>query len=78
MRSPGFVDTLTVRVGGELRLLQEMLVVRAGYGFRPSPVPDQTSSTNIVDNTAHVIAGGVGLNIKLPFVCRRRVQLCDA
>jgi len=68
VRSPGFVDTVTVRVGGEVRLLQDMWMLRAGYGFRPSPVPDQTSGTNIVDNTAHVLAAGMGLNIDLPFL----------
>ncbi len=65
--SPGFVDTVNVRVGGEVRVA-DPLVVRAGYAFRPTPVPDQTSATNIVDNTTHTIAGGAGVKADLPGV----------
>ncbi|HEY4221751.1 MAG TPA: hypothetical protein VGO62_10415, partial [Myxococcota bacterium] len=45
---PGFVDTLNWRAGLEYRTLKDTLALRAGYQYRPSPVPDQTSGTNIV------------------------------
>ena len=35
---------------------------RLGYGFEPSPVPDQTGITNFVDSDKHVISVGFGLS----------------
>lgn len=68
--SPGFVDTLNVRVGGEGEVV-DGVVVRAGYAWRPTPVPDQTSGSNIVDNSAHTIAVGAGVRADLPLVAER-------
>ena len=65
--SPGFIDTFNVRVGGEYEAL-DGLKVRAGYGYRPTPVPDQTSGTNIVDNSSHTLAAGVGVRADMPLV----------
>ncbi len=64
---PGFVDTINVRVGGEGEVL-DGLFVRAGYAWRPTPVPDQTSGTNIVDNSTHTLAAGLGVRADLPLV----------
>lgn len=68
--SPGFVDTVNVRAAVESEV-QDGLVVRGGYGFRPTPVPDQTSATNIVDNTSHTLAIGAGVRADLPLVAER-------
>ena len=32
-----------------------------GYGFVPTPVPDQTGITNYMDSDRHVVSAGVGL-----------------
>lgn len=64
--SPGFVDTVNLRAGLEWRLLKDVLAARAGYQYRPSPVPDQTSGTNIIDGSAHVVGMGFGLTFELP------------
>lgn len=64
----GFVDTVNVRAGGEVKLLDDLVAVRAGYGFRPTPVPDQTSGTNLADATAHIVAASAGVALPLPSV----------
>jgi long-subunit fatty acid transport protein len=68
--SPGFVDTINVRVGGEGEVI-DGVVVRGGYAWRPTPVPDQTSGSNIVDNSAHTLAVGGGVRADLPLVAER-------
>jgi long-subunit fatty acid transport protein len=60
--SPGFVDTWNVRAAIETHLIDDTLDIRGGYGLRPTFVPDQTSGTNIVDNTAHTFACGATLH----------------
>lgn len=67
VRSPGYVDTVVWRVGVEWQALVP-LVLRAGYQYRPTPVPDQASGTNIVDANAHVLALGAGVTMRLPHV----------
>lgn len=64
---PGYVDTLVLRAGVEWQAL-EPLALRAGYQYRPSPVPDQTSGTNIMDANAHILALGAGITFRLPQV----------
>ncbi len=73
--SPGFVDTVNIRAGVEGHLFHDLLMLRAGYGYRPTPVPDQTSGTNIVDNTAHIVSAGVGVNVDLPLVAPKPFQV---
>lgn len=73
--SPGFVDTVNLRVGVEGQVLQKTLLWRAGYAWRPTPVPDQTSGTNIVDNSAHIVSVGAGVNMKLPLVAEKPFQV---
>ncbi|MCP4502833.1 MAG: hypothetical protein GY822_23075 [Deltaproteobacteria bacterium] len=68
VRDVGFVDIFTTRMGAELRLLDEKVAMRMGYGFRPSPVPDQTSGTNIADAATHIVAAGLGIHFDLPFL----------
>jgi long-subunit fatty acid transport protein len=68
--SPGFVDTFNVRVGGEGEVMAGV-VVRGGYAWRPTPVPDQTTGSNIVDNSAHTLAVGGGVRADLPLVAEK-------
>jgi long-subunit fatty acid transport protein len=73
--SPGFVDTWNVRTGIEASLARGIAAVRAGYGWRPTPVPDQTSGTNIVDNSTHTLALGAGARFALPAVADKPFTL---
>jgi long-subunit fatty acid transport protein len=68
IRSAGFVDTMSVRAGLEYWFLDELIALRGGYGYRPTPVPDQTSGSNIADANAHIVAGGVGMRVPMPFL----------
>ncbi len=73
--SPGFVDTWNLRAGAEATLHGGLVMLRGGYGFRPTPVPDQQSGTNIVDNTTHTIAVGAGSRFLLPGVADKPFTL---
>jgi len=57
--SPPFRDTWTPRLGLEYRF-ENRLVVRAGYAFQKSPVPEQTGSSNYMDCDRHVVSFGAG------------------
>jgi long-subunit fatty acid transport protein len=72
---PGFVDTLEWRTGAEYRALKGTLALRAGYQYRPTPVPDQTSGTNIIDCNAHVVTAGFGVTFLMPHVFARPVTI---
>lgn len=63
---PGFVDTARVRVGVEWSEILNLLSLRFGYGYRASPVPDQTSGTNLVDTATHSFSTGAGLRFGIP------------
>lgn len=75
VQSPGFVDTLNWRVGLEHTILDGLLAMRAGYQYRPTPVPDQTTGTNIIDCNAHILAAGFGLTFGLPEVFAQPVTV---
>ncbi len=54
-----FKDTVTPRIGIEyVRPLG--LTLRAGYGYQPSPVPDQKGLANYLDNDKHIVSCGFG------------------
>ncbi|MBI3185689.1 MAG: outer membrane protein transport protein [Myxococcales bacterium] len=58
--SVSFADAWVPRVGAEW-VLQERIRLRAGYFYRPSPVPaDQGRRTSYLDSTAHVASLGAG------------------
>ena len=59
---PGMSDTVTPRLGVEYRASPE-LAVRAGYAFRPTPLPIQAGTTNYVDSHAHVASVGAALTL---------------
>jgi len=52
-------DTFTAGIAGDYRI-SEHWVVRGGYQFYESPVPDSTFSPTIPDSNQHVITVGVG------------------
>ena len=62
---PGFVDVLSPKLGVEHRL-SEAFVVRAGYGYRPTPIPDQRGDTNYLDNSTHTLGLGLGYTFRDP------------
>jgi long-subunit fatty acid transport protein len=61
----GFIDTLSARIGAEWSPMRAF-VVRAGYGYRPTPAPPQTGSSAYLDNDAHVVSLGAGLSFQNP------------
>jgi long-chain fatty acid transport protein len=59
---PGFHDTFVVRAGVEQAWSfggSADFVVRGGYGFEPSPAPDQPGATNYVDLDRHLFSAGL-------------------
>jgi long-chain fatty acid transport protein len=56
----GFKDTLVPKIGVEYHL-DRRVTVRAGYAFEPSPVPEQTGETNILDGDKQVVSAGWGI-----------------
>jgi long-subunit fatty acid transport protein len=62
----GFADTLAGRFGAEYRV-GPRFVARLGGFYRPTPVPRQdTAGTNLMDNDALGITGGLGFNFSDP------------
>ncbi|MBW2455300.1 MAG: outer membrane protein transport protein [Deltaproteobacteria bacterium] len=74
---PNFEDRFVPRVGveyvagsfgssrkvhGEDRALVQ-LPVRLGYAYEPSPVPDQTGVTNLIDADRHTLTVGTGVTL---------------
>ncbi len=54
----GFHDTVSAATGGELVMGARTPRLRAGIGYRPSPVPPQTGRTNHVDNDMWILGLG--------------------
>ena len=52
-------DTFTVGFGGSW-LATDSLVVRAGYAYLPSPIPDATLSPLLPDADRHALSAGLG------------------
>lgn len=61
--APGFHDTFVPRVAAEWRraLGATLVSARAGYAFAASPAPEASGPQSFLDNSRHIIAGGVGL-----------------
>jgi long-chain fatty acid transport protein len=63
VRDPGFRDTVSGRLGVEVRVATWSvadLALRGGYSFEPSPAPEQTGDTNLLDNDRHILSAGIG------------------
>ncbi len=73
----GFRDTWVPRVGAEWRAL-DRLKLRAGYAFRPSPVPPQTSLTNFLDSDSHLLSLGGGWTFDDPLQMAKGLTLDGA
>lgn len=61
---PRFKDVFAFKVGGEKQIIERNtylgdVILRAGYGFWKSPVPEQRGETNFLDNDKHILAVGV-------------------
>jgi len=61
----GFHDTVSAAAGGELVLGARTPRLRAGIGYRASPVPPQTGRTNHVDNGMWILGLGSACNIRV-------------
>jgi long-chain fatty acid transport protein len=70
VEDPNFSDTVTARFGAEYRVLETSwsdLILRGGYAYDPSPVPEQTGWSNWLDGNKHIFSVGVGLGLKRLF-----------
>jgi hypothetical protein len=69
--TPKFRDTLNPRLGVEWSA-NGWLRARAGYGFEPSPIPEQSESSNYLGADTHVVTIGGGIDFRklgrMPFV----------
>lgn len=61
----GLSNTLSVRAGLEYTPVW-FFALRAGYAYRPTPLPVQTSGTNILDNDSHTFSAGLGFQFHEP------------
>lgn len=71
--SPGFSDTLSPRLGVEREVAlgrATSLALRAGYRFEPTPVPEQTGLSSLMDADRHVV--GIGAGLRLEPTCQGR------
>ncbi len=67
---PHFKDTITPRFGLEYYAYHGTAIdgiLRAGYFFEPTPVPDQRGRTNYLDADRHVFNWGIGILVKRIF-----------
>ncbi|MCA9521521.1 MAG: outer membrane protein transport protein, partial [Myxococcales bacterium] len=71
-----FRNTLTYRIGVEYGPLT-WLRVRAGYFYRPTPVPSQTQAYNYLDNDVHAISAGLSFTFANPLEVHRRPVSID-
>jgi len=60
-----FRDVGVWRLGLEHRV-DETLVVRGGYGWRPSPAPVPDGAFNYIDGDAHLVGAGLGITFNNP------------
>jgi long-chain fatty acid transport protein len=64
--APNFHDTFNPAIGVEGRAVVDphaTLALRAGYRYRPTPVPNQTGVNNYLDSNTHVVSSGFGLTL---------------
>ncbi len=61
----GFSDIIVARASTRWQLSAEWQL-RAGVGWRPSPVPDQVSTTNYLDNMTFTFGGGADYSFSDP------------
>jgi len=60
---PNAHDTINPSVGGEFHAVDTDrfdMFARTGYGFRPTPIPEQTGFSNYLDTDTHIVGAGLG------------------
>jgi long-subunit fatty acid transport protein len=65
--APGFHDILVTRLGVEYTALDGPrlgCLLRAGYGYEPTPAPDQPGETNYIDSDKHLFSLGLSFAVK--------------
>jgi hypothetical protein len=60
---PRFKDTTSLRAAGSWRV-RKGVPLRLGYGFLPSPVPEQVGDSNYVDGDRHLVTLGAGVDLR--------------
>ena len=62
---PNFADILVPRLGAEYVMpwRKNLIALRAGYAYEPSPAPAQTGDSNFIDNNKHIASVGGGLEL---------------
>lgn len=68
----GFKDRLVPRAGAQYKkningTILKDLILRGGYSFQKSPVPNQDRDSNFVDNDRHSFTSGLGFALKNPW-----------
>ncbi len=64
---PNFHDILVSRIGMEWLVSSSSrrdYLVRAGYSYEPTPVPEQVGESNFIDNDKHTVSVGAGLTLR--------------
>src|SRR5262249_10185355 len=57
-------DAWSIRVGGDVALLPDRLVLRAGYFYETSAVPDPSLSVGLIDSGKHGATVGLSARVK--------------
>lgn len=60
---PGLNDVFDVRAGVEIEAVPA-LPIRFGYGYEPTPVPEQVGVSNLLDGDRHILSLGAGLDLR--------------
>ncbi len=63
---PGMEDTWGLALGtewGAFKTDHVRVDLRAGYNYRPTPLPNQTGVSNVIDSNMHIMAAGLGLTL---------------
>ena len=65
-RSVGFSNIINYRFGaeGKITIFNKSLSLRGGYGFFPTPIPEQNGLTSYADNDRHLFAMGIGTTLE--------------
>jgi long-chain fatty acid transport protein len=63
--APGYSDVFTPRIAGSYRFPLRPLEIelRVGYTYVPTPVPEQTGTSNVFDNARHGVAAGYSIEL---------------
>ncbi len=73
----GFNDTVSIASGVEVAFAKRALLLRAGLGVDPSPIPTQTGTTNYLGANTFIAAVGAGVDFRphLPMMIDTHLRL---